>query len=643
MLVVTTRIRASSAISLALWGMIIGGYFSLTPGTRAGGPIFGRPAVWDTNRPVPFTPDQGPLGKLDNEQAVALVGALFSVWSEVDTAAITFAQAGQLEADVTAANYLQILNALPATVSPVIFDADGSITDAVFGQGARHRVLGFAGPRLASGDRIQGAMAVLNGAFIDGRPDPTDIPLELFRAVFIHEFGHYIGLDHTQLNLDDAFDADPTNDVSVPTMLPVLTTIEQVTLHADDRAAVSSLYPGPRRALLGTIRGRVLMLGGQAGALGVNVIARRVDAPKEVAFSTVTGYRYATDATELPGFFELVALPPGRYTVEVERIHPVFRSGSNVGPFSPPLVLLGPPEFFSGSEESDHDDPASKVELTVVSGAVIEGVNIILNSVATPAGNDSCSQAREVRESEFTDVVSVASATPSPDDPPNSCFLGRGQNVWYRFDAPLNGTVTVDTYGSTYDTVIGVYQGSCGRMIEISCNDNASLTSLGWFTESQLSFNVRSGQTYYIEVARSATDSRESLLRFHLRFHPAVNGPDLALDDLRLPSTSVRRGSEALLGFTIINQGDRPASGAVHEVRLANRNYRLSVSPPLASVVTRELRPGETVFFQVPVVIPGDLPPGTYFLGIVLDTTGGAAESLEGNNIIAIPLEVISG
>lgn len=621
--------------------MIIAGCFVLSPSTPAGGPIFGRPAVWDTNRPVPFTPDQGPLGQLANEQAVALVGALFTVWADVDTAAITFAQAGQLEVDVTAANYLQVLNALPATISPVIFDADGSITDATFGQGARHRVLGFAGPRLGSGDRIQSAMAVLNGAFLDGKPDPTDIPLDLYRAVFIHEFGHYIGLDHSQLNLDDAFDADPTNDASVPTMLPVLTTIEQVTLHADDRAAVLSLYPGPRRALLGTIRGRVFLPGGEAGALGVNVVARRVDAPQELAFSTVTGYRYATDAAQPPGFYELVALPPGRYTVEVQRIHPVFRSGSNVGPFSPPLDLAGPPEFFSGSEESDHDDPLSKAELVVVPGGVIEGVNIILNSVVAPAENDTCIQARDVQQNEVTDVMSVASATVSPDDPPNSCFPGRRQNVWYRFVAPVNGTVTVDTYGSTYDTVVGVYQGPCGRLIELACNDNASLTSLGWFPESQLSFTAKAGQTYHIEVAGSGTDSSRSLLRFHFRFQPAVNGPDLALESLRLTSTTYGRGSQALLSFIIVNQGDRPAPGAVHEVRLANRKFLLSVSPPLATVVTPELRPGEAVSFLVPVVIPADLTPGTYFLGVVLDVTGVVAESLEGNNVSALSLEII--
>lgn len=611
-----------------------------SPTVRAGGPIYGRPAVWDTSRPVPFTPDRGPLGRLPNEQAVALVVALFTVWSEVDTAAITFAQAGQLDTDVTASNYAQVVNSLPPSVSPVIFDADGSITDAVFGIGARRRVLGFAGPRIGPGDRIESALAVLNGAFLDGRPDPADLPLEFFRAVFIHEFGHYIGLDHSQLNLDDAFDTDPTNDSSVPTMLPVLTTTEQVTLHADDRAAVSSLYPSPRRALLGTIRGRVLMLGGQVGALGVNVIARRVDAPKVMAFSTVTGYRYATDAAQLPGFYELVALPPGRYTVEVERIHPLFRGGSSVGPFSPPLDLAGAPEYFSGPEESDHDDPRSKVELTVLPAGVVENVTIILNSVTETAANDTCTVAREVRENELTDVVTVASSTLSPEDPPNSCSPVRQQNVWYRFVAPANGTVMVDTYGSTYDTVVGVYQGSCGQLVELACNENASLTSLGWFPESHLMVSVEAGRTYYIEAARAGTDPRGNLLRFHLRFHAAVGGPDLALRNFRLGSTQLRSGGDALLSFTIVNQGDRPAPAAVHEVRLANRNFRLWMGPSVATVQTRELQPGELVPIVMRVKIPDDLTPGTYFLGVVLDVTGAVTESLEGNNISAMSLGV---
>jgi len=620
--------------------LLLGG--RAVPRIQAGGPIFGQPAVWDTSRPIPFTPDEGPLGLLSNEEAVSLVAALFTAWSDVETAALSFAQAGQLGVDVTGSNYMQVVNALAPTVSPVIFDADGSITDALFGLGARRRILGFAGPRLGTSHRIQSALAVLNGAFLDGQPDPGDLPLSLYRAVFLHEFGHYIGLDHSQVNLAEAFDADPTNDAAVPTMLPVLTTSEQATLHADDRAAVSSLYPGPRRALEGTIRGRILWPSGHAGALGVNVVARRRDAPQQIAVSTVTGYGYLTEVTQPPGFYELVALPPGRYTVEVERIHPIFRGGSGVGPFSPPLDLGAPPEFFSGAEESDHDDPTAKVELTVAPGAVIEGVDIILNAAAPPARNNTCERAREIESDEFTDIVMVDQADRSMDDPPNSCSPLRDRTVWYRFVAPTNGTMVLDTYGSTYDTVIGVYRGRCGQMIELSCNDNASFTSLGWFPESQLSVNVLAGQSYYIEVSRSTGGFPPTLLRFHGVFHAAVNGPDLALHELRVASTRLVRGSEAVITFTVVNQGDRPAPSAHHEVRLAARNFRLSVSPPVASVMTHELQPGQADHFLVRVTIPDDLDPGDYFLGVVLDVGNAVAESLEGNNITSVLVHLMN-
>ena len=37
-----------------------------------------------------------------------------------------------------------------------------------------------------------------------------------------------------------------------------------------------------------------------------------------------------------------------------------------------------------------------------------------------------------------------------------------GASVWWSWTAPTNGTVTISTAGSSFDTVIGVYSGSVG-------------------------------------------------------------------------------------------------------------------------------------------------------------------------------------
>src|SRR5205085_1898590 len=37
---------------------------------------------------------------------------------------------------------------------------------------------------------------------------------------------------------------------------------------------------------------------------------------------------------------------------------------------------------------------------------------------------------------------------------------GGGARVWYRWTAPASGTASVDTHGSSFDTLLGVYTGS---------------------------------------------------------------------------------------------------------------------------------------------------------------------------------------
>jgi hypothetical protein len=59
----------------------------------------------------------------------------------------------------------------------------------------------------------------------------------------------------------------------------------------------------------------------------------------------------------------------------------------------------------------------------------------------------------------------------------------------------FNGTVTLSTQGSTYDTILAVYTGQCGTLNQIACNDDNN-----YFT-SMTNIQVRAGEEYYIEVA----------------------------------------------------------------------------------------------------------------------------------------------
>ena len=191
----------------------------------AGGPLAvttnGVPVGWNPATPVPYYTDRGALGSLSNTEAVALVKTLFARWQDVPTATIAFNRAGTTAVDVNASNFGPFLGPFGGATTPtgqnvIVFDADGAIFDTLFGVGTQ--VLGFADPTffsngsttVATGDpvpagaKIIEGLAFLNGKFIDGVDDPGngnfELPLATFEAVFVHEFGHFAGLDHTQIH-----------------------------------------------------------------------------------------------------------------------------------------------------------------------------------------------------------------------------------------------------------------------------------------------------------------------------------------------------------------------------------------------------------------------------------------------------------
>lgn len=94
--------------------------------------------------------------------------------------------------------------------------------------------------------------------------------------------------------------------------------------------------------------------------------------------------------------------------------------------------------------------------------------------------------------------LDVSGATVAADDPLMGC--GAGQNwatVWYRFTAPGDGFVTLNTAGSDYDTVLAVWQGPRGNLASRGCNDDGGW----WASTSNLNVGVTAGQVYYVQVA----------------------------------------------------------------------------------------------------------------------------------------------
>jgi len=393
---------------------------------RAGNPLLvsgqGVPFRWADNTVAYYT-DLGGLGNQTNSEANALVQSAFQVWADVDNADIHFERLGNLGEDINADNIGDFLNALQNCEQPdnsIVYDLDGSALEAIGYD--NNSILGFAlaaCANMAAGTYTNG-IAMLNGRFIDGQPNTLShqsLTLEEFQGAFVHEFGHLIGLDHSQVNLNCLTDMPcPQEDMEgVPVMFPFLLDVSpESILRLDDRSAVSMLYPSATiSTTTGRIRGRVLFADGQTPAQGYNVVVRSVASPRSMAAASVSGYLFTPDAGNemadiegfpygshnpgLIGYYDIAGLPPGEYTVEVEPIHNSgaypFIYDSGVGPignflgFQYKMPGRCSPQYLH-NPSSPADDCSEFTPLTVGAGQDLN-VNTDIILLGTPPRFDA--------------------------------------------------------------------------------------------------------------------------------------------------------------------------------------------------------------------------------------------------------------
>ncbi len=382
------------------------GFFLLVAvsASHAGGPLVvrtnGSPYVWSTAAAVQYRTDNGPLSAtIDEMTARTRVQNMFQVWQDVTTATIAYNRAGSINSvgaftdgdvggEATQQGNLDEFNAVEGNCqagsqSPIIYDADGGIFIAL-GEDETS-VIGFAGPCAINATQIVAGEAVMNGLFQDGdgmgTPNVPDLIASEYNGAFIHEFGHFSGLDHSQINVNcfTVLCADGSDDAfGLPTMFPFVlpdnggsSPLEESpgvaavsTLATDDIAWISRLYPAATFSTThGTVTGTVFFSDGMSHAQGVNVIARPVDnggtpenESRRNAVSVVSGFKFTTDqgnpilGTSGSGFGSLapgdiglfeIPVPAGSYNVSLESINASFEGGSSVGPFSTPIPMPG--------------------------------------------------------------------------------------------------------------------------------------------------------------------------------------------------------------------------------------------------------------------------------------------------------------
>lgn len=132
-----------------------------------------------------------------------------------------------------------------------------------------------------------------------------------------------------------------------------------------------------------------------------------------------------------------------------------------------------------------------------------------------PPPHDDMNGAYAISAASFTHVQDISAATSANDDPTLPCLSGPGyQSVWYRFTPDHSGRLTADSAGSDYDTLLAVWTGGRGSLLNLACNDNYGATLQG-----RLEAPLLAGTTYYLEaVSRNPLSS--GTLRLSVTFTP---------------------------------------------------------------------------------------------------------------------------
>jgi len=152
---------------------------------------------------------------------------------------------------------------------------------------------------------------------------------------------------------------------------------------------------------------------------------------------------------------------------------------------------------------------------------------------------------------------SIGNASEVPEELDESCEVGGvgvSHSVWYRYIAPCDGRLSVNTNGSTYDTVLSVWRGGCTSATAVACDDDS-----GTGTQSQITnLLLQVGQTYYMKVSSYGANGGTGNLDFNFLFEPTAFDNDSCSQAFDIPFNQLSLETCTLGATTVACEGDEP-------------------------------------------------------------------------------------
>lgn len=130
-----------------------------------------------------------------------------------------------------------------------------------------------------------------------------------------------------------------------------------------------------------------------------------------------------------------------------------------------------------------------------VSGFQGASGNIVLSWASAAPANDNFVNAIVISGTSGTVSGTTVNATKEGGEPDHGGNVGAA-SIWYQWTAPVSGQVSFDTFGSNFDTLLGIYTGASVSSLTTIAEDDDSGPNL----TSRIIFNAVAGTTYFIAI-----------------------------------------------------------------------------------------------------------------------------------------------